>query len=279
MRPLRTAFHGNGPSKPPRKAGQDRAAQRRAAHLWSRRQSQVSALGVLILLSASVGALGWAERTGRLDVWGLKAEAWTHDRAADLGLYARNVEIGGLQFTRHEEVIATLRAHDREPLARLNPHHIATRLEQLPWVETAVVQRRWPDNLTIWISEKTPLAVLHQNGHAFVVERSGEVITEASADLIRAYPNISGVGAAAAAPELVAALQAYPDLFGRFVGATHLSSRRWNLYLAPGVEVRLPEEDLWQSLANLSNLHQTQNILEKDIVALDLRTRRPLIVR
>lgn len=121
--------------------------------------------------------------------------------------------------------------------------------------------------------------MLHSGGAAYVVDQSGEVIVTADAGLIRGYPNLSGEGAAEAAPQLLSVLSQFPNLNARFVGAIRVSERRWNLYMAPGVEVLLPEDGLTDSLAALLQLQQGQGLLDKDIRVLDLRGRRPLISR
>ena len=101
---------------------------------------------------------------------------------------------------------------------------------------------------------------------------------EASARLAQVYPNLSGQGAGQAAPALLTALAAYPDLHARFVGATRLSDQRWNLYLTPGIEVRLPAGDVRVGLSRLMTLDQENQILGKAIRVLDLRGQRPIVV-
>jgi cell division protein FtsQ len=50
-----------------------------------------------------------------------------------------------------------------------------------------------------------------------------------------------------------------------------VAQRRWNLSLDNGVVVRLPEEGADKALASLSALEASDGVIEKDILAIDLR--------
>ena len=285
MRSLRSAFDSVTPDE--QEAAEpisaenrtNRARQRLTAHRWSTLRRRLSALALLLLLIALIFTFNWAERSGRLDTWQIRLNLWFQNRLAAQGVAAPSVNVSGLGFTTHSEVHRALGAFDLQPLTSFDPHRIAQRLQALPWVKQAEVQRLWPQTLNIWITEKVPLAVLHRSDEAYIVDQTGSLITEATADMIRSLPNIAGQGAQSAAPELLAKLQEQPEIFTRFIGATRLSNRRWNLYLEPGIEVKLPAGDLTQSLARLQQLNKQDLILDRDITVLDLRGRRALIIR
>jgi cell division protein FtsQ len=50
-----------------------------------------------------------------------------------------------------------------------------------------------------------------------------------------------------------------------------VAERRWNLSLDNGIVVRLPEEDPAGALAALSELEASDKVIEKDVLAIDLR--------
>jgi cell division protein FtsQ len=61
--------------------------------------------------------------------------------------------------------------------------------------------------------------------------------------------------------------------------AVRVGERRWNLRLANGVEVRLPEEGAEAALAELVRLDAKDNVLARDIKAIDLRFPDRFIVK
>ena len=58
-----------------------------------------------------------------------------------------------------------------------------------------------------------------------------------------------------------------------------MSGRRWTLKLDNGMDVRLPERDAAAAVARLVKLDREQRILDKDIIALDLRMNDRVVVR
>ena len=59
---------------------------------------------------------------------------------------------------------------------------------------------------------------------------------------------------------------------------TYVSGRRWTLKL-DGVDIRLPEVEPGAALARLVELERANRLLEKDIIAVDLRMPDRVVVR
>ena len=86
-------------------------------------------------------------------------------------------------------------------------------------------------------------------------------------------------GAQQAAAELVARLAAVPDIAADIESAVRVSDRRWDLVLASGTRVRLPEGDVSRALAQLTDMRREYEILNQDVVSIDLRLSDRLVVR
>jgi cell division protein FtsQ len=78
---------------------------------------------------------------------------------------------------------------------------------------------------------------------------------------------------------LIDSLAKEPAIRPRVTAAVFVGQRRWNLRLDNGVEVRLPEEGADAALAHLAKLDREQQILAREIDAIDLRFPDKLIVR
>jgi cell division protein FtsQ len=57
-----------------------------------------------------------------------------------------------------------------------------------------------------------------------------------------------------------------------------VGERRWDIHLQPKVVARLPEINMTRALSRLSDLIVDQKILERDIVAIDLRDPSKLVI-
>ena len=61
--------------------------------------------------------------------------------------------------------------------------------------------------------------------------------------------------------------------------AVRVGGRRWDLSLAGGIAVRLPEDDPSKALARLAAFEQESGVLSRDVRLLDLRMPDRVIVR
>jgi cell division protein FtsQ len=92
-------------------------------------------------------------------------------------------------------------------------------------------------------------------------------------------PLVVGKGAETRARDFLALLDRYPQVRSVTKAAIFVGERRWNLRLADGLDVRLPENDVGNALATLSKLDQEDKLFSRDIVAVDMRLPDRLVVQ
>jgi cell division protein FtsQ len=68
-------------------------------------------------------------------------------------------------------------------------------------------------------------------------------------------------------------------IFNEVKVAIRVSERRWNLRLKNNIEIRLPAEEIATALNQLSEYQNKHSLLDRDIIAVDLRLPNRLIVR
>lgn len=175
-----------------------------------------------------------------------------------------------------KRVIALERA---DSMLNVNTKVIRKRLLDLGWVEQATVQRLLPNRININIVERKPYAVWQLHGSFSIIDASGTVIDGANTNAFSNLPLVVGKGANLHAQSLQNALAPYPEIRGRVKAAIRIGERRWNLRLASGVDVKLPEEPLDRSLRELSILETETRLLVRNIKALDLRFPDRLIIQ
>ncbi|MEX0583965.1 MAG: cell division protein FtsQ/DivIB, partial [Sneathiella sp.] len=147
------------------------------------------------------------------------------------------------------------------------------------WIETASVMRRYPDEILIEITERRPYARWQIDGKTGVIDRTGVVVSEKDDEAFRYLPRVVGPGANAHAAELFDMLAQTPELFTRLANAVRIRDRRWNLEFENGVMVLLPEKGALQAWKQLYQIQNEQKILDKDVVAIDLRASDRTYVR
>jgi cell division protein FtsQ len=77
----------------------------------------------------------------------------------------------------------------------------------------------------------------------------------------------------------VALLDAQPDLKPLVRAGVRVGDRRWTLKLLNGLDVHLPEENPEQAMVRFASLVRVQKILDKDLVAIDLRQSDRVVLR
>jgi cell division protein FtsQ len=226
-----------------------------------------------------LGAAGWAVGSGwagaRLDAIG---DALV-EIAADSGLRVRNVLVEGRAETRAADILEALQAERGAPLLAIDVAAAKERLEALPWVKSAMVERRLPDTLRVQVEERKAFALWQHGQRLTVIDRDGTVIVKDNLARFADRPLVVGEGAERRAAEIVDLLAADPQLRRHVEAAVLVSGRRWNLRLKGGVEVRLPEQGMDRAWAELARMVREEALLTRAVTMVDLRQPDKAIVR
>lgn len=221
------------------------------------------------------------------------AAAWAmaagfHQRAADellaasarAGFTARQVQLIGNQQQDRLSVYAAVLDDGTDALLALDLAAIRARIEALPWVESARVTRRWPDTLEVELVERVPVAVWQHRGELRVIDAAGAPLPVAEVEPYRHLPLLVGAGANREAKALLAMLRAEPELAEATLAAIRVGERRWDLRLATGETLSLPEGEAAESaLRRFAALDRQQPLRGQGFLRLDLRVPDRLVVR
>jgi cell division protein FtsQ len=187
------------------------------------------------------------------------------------GFAVRDIALSGEERTTAEAALSALAIAKGGSIFAVHPDAARTRLLTLPWVADAEVRRRFPDTISVRLIEKRPFALWRNATEVAVIERSGAVITSADASGFGHLPLITGPGAPEAAAPIIDALAGEKAIEARLQAIERIGERRWDLLLAGGVTVRLPEEGWERQLPELERLIVEKGVLERDIEMIDLR--------
>lgn len=231
------------------------------------------------LIAASVAGTAWLWQDG----WFARRTAATAQAAlaatARAGLALGDVLVEGRQRTERGALMAALGVGRGVPILGFDPHAAKRRLEALPWVRAATVERRLPDAIYVRLVERQPLALWQDHGRVAVIDHAGAVIPGARAAGFAHLPLVVGEDAPAHAAGLIAMLAREPELKARVAAAVRVRGRRWNVRLDSGIDVRLPEDGPAAAWAQLARIEREHGLLQRDVVTIDLRTPDRLVVR
>ena len=202
-----------------------------------------------------------------------------HALARGLGLGLEQITISGIAQMRETEVLAAAGLNSKLSLAFLDVNELRERLENVPLVESATVRKLYPNELVITLTEREPYAIWQNNGELFIIAADGTVIDLMQDERFVDLPFVVGENANVRSKEYFALLDAAGPLKDRIRAGTLVAGRRWTLKMDNGMDVRLPEKGAADALARLVKLENEQKILEKDVLAIDLRMADRVVVR
>lgn len=84
------------------------------------------------------------------------------------------------------------------------------RIEEIPWVAAATVQRVYPNRLRVYLSERTPVAFLREGTAPRLIDRHG-VVLPVPEDSSYSFPVLSGLSETMALPERAARMEIYME--------------------------------------------------------------------
>jgi cell division protein FtsQ len=201
------------------------------------------------------------------------------DATARFGLAVRDIKVEGRETTERDTILAALGAAPGTPILAVSPARAKAQLETLPWVRTAVVERRLPDTIYVRLVERKPLALWQHGGRMELIDREGAVIPVTRLDRFAKLPLVVGEHAASHAAELLDMLATEPDLAARVSAAIRVGDRRWNLRIDNAIEVLLPADSPASAWAQLASLERSSAILKRDVQAVDVRLPDRLVLR
>ncbi len=191
----------------------------------------------------------------------------------------KDITVVGRNQSSKDEIFDALGAARGAPILGFDVKAAAARLGKLPWISSAVVERRLPDTLVVILTERTPMARWQHDDHFYVLDNEGHVLSVAKPENFTSLPLVVGNGADGAAQSFLALLKNHPDIMEKTGSVVRVGDRRWDLHLQPNIVVRLPEQGVNNALNRLSILMGgEERILDRDIVAIDLRLADRLVV-
>jgi cell division septal protein FtsQ len=102
-----------------------------------------------------------------------------------------NIRISGCRITSPDKILSYADIEKGMNLLLVNLGQTSTRIEQYPYINKAVVQRKLPGTLEIYLEERKPRAIIQLDGY-YLLDTNGEIFKKAEAGELR-YPVLTGL--------------------------------------------------------------------------------------
>lgn len=191
--------------------------------------------------------------------------------ARAFGLGIERITISGIADLNEREILNITGINPLGSLAFLDVNEARKRLEANPLVREASVRKLYPGEVAINVVEREPAAIWQLNGELSLISGDGTVIDSLRDGRFANLPLVVGENANLRAKEYIALLADAGALRSRIRGAMLVSGRRWTLKMDNGLDIRLPEQGTAEAMKRLVTLEQDDRILDRDVLAIDLR--------
>ena len=153
------------------------------------------------------------------------------------------------------------------------------RIEELDAVARADLRVRSGGVLQVTVAERVPVVIWRTAQELSLLDADGRRVARIFGRTDRSdLPLIAGEGADRAVPEALALAAAAGPVAPRLRGFVRMGARRWDVVLDRDQRILLPEAEPVRALERVIALDKAEHLLDRDVVAVDLRNRdRPVL--
>ena len=196
-----------------------------------------------------------------------------------VGLTVREVIVEGRSKTKKSVLLQALQVSEGDNILAINITEMKDRINKLPWVKSARIERHFPNKISLTLFERTPMARWQTNRMLKLIDVHGDVIPIVDLTRFSNLPIIIGKNAPKIAGQILNTLSNEPHLFRRVKSLTLVSDRRWDVQLDNQINVHLPEKNPGKAWAHLATVEQGHNIFGDQVQGIDMRLENQLIIK
>ena len=198
--------------------------------------------------------------------------------APSLGIAIKKYDISGNFEVSDMDVVSLLTPQYGQSILSYDVDAARNALKENPWIAEAAVSKVYPDKLSIKIEERVAHALWQNENGLQLIDREGRVLAQFDGRA-NSLPLVVGKGAEKDAANVISLLQRVPDLAVQTKALIRVGDRRWDIELADGTLLMLPENDFGAELFRFAQLEQANGILDRDVIRVDLRFPDRIVVK
>ena len=186
----------------------------------------------------------------------------------------KNIKISGLEEINKKIIIKQIKNLKLENIFLINIKEIKSIFERNALIENYKISKIYPSTLNIKIKKTEFLAQIRKNGKLYLIGSNGKISQNNS--LNKNLPYVFGKPNINEFLELKKFIDQSEFLFDQIENFYFFPSKRWDLELKNKILLKLPKDNVKNSLNNAFNLLKENK--SKDIKVLDIRIKNQIII-
>lgn len=186
------------------------------------------------------------------------------------------VDINGLNNIKEDEILSLINPYKGSSIFLIPIKKIAEKISRNNWVKSINIKSNYKDTIIINIDELKPIGI-YSTGIQNILFSDELVILDNIANNEKRFGELIKFEGKNSIYESTNLIDSLPDDFAKFVDKAFLiNKRRWNLKLKKGILLKLPENNIKESLELYLNF---PNEKLNDIESIDLRIKQKMILK
>ena len=162
----------------------------------------------------------------------------------------------------------------------LNLEEMRRTVAALNAVAEAAVRVGESGTLVVQVTPRVPVAIWREGQTLKLLDKNGKFVSGLAARTDRLdLPLIAGDGAKNHIDEALALFRSAGPISDRVRGLVRMGERRWDMVLDKGQRILLPEDAPIAAMDRVIAINQAQELLDRDVVAVDMRNPARATVR
>ncbi|MDH4439797.1 MAG: cell division protein FtsQ/DivIB [Rhizobium sp.] len=203
----------------------------------------------------------------------------TQSLMSTAGFAIEDIRVSGNQHTSEIDILQLLGLDADASLLELDIASARKALAELPWIESVDIRKIYPGTVEVMLRERQAYAIWQHGSDLSLIERSGSVIAPLRDNKFASLPLFVGRDAETSAAAVEEEFSKWPAIASRVKAFVRVAGRRWDVHMDNGVVVKLPEDHIAEALALLTRFDAEQQVLSRDIAAVDMRLPDRIAVR
>jgi len=195
--------------------------------------------------------------------------------SSSYGFTFQKVDIAGNKNMSTDDITTSLGIQVGDPIFALNMSDIKSRLEENVWVKDVIIERRLPSTISIFVNERTPIAIWQFQQKLYLIDLEGNRITkyknQSNNNDFGELLHVVGSDANIYAQNLLNALAPYQELKSKIIYAVRHGKRRWDIILDQKITVKMPEDNSTHAYEYLYKMYDSGKLFDQNYKTVDLR--------
>ncbi len=193
----------------------------------------------------------------------------------------KEIEITQLSFLKIEEILDIIALPNDISILDIDVLPYQKKLEQNFWVQKAEITKKYPNIIKINVTEKKPKYIWENKQKIYILNESGDILTEISIDELPRFDNlivVIGNDVTKFLLNLTGFIETDQYIYQKINLLEWVGNRRWNIKFVNDMILKLSQENPKGSWKKFIEMNQKLHFFDNQIKTVDLTVNNRIFI-